>query len=108
MKTRTRALGSCLAMLVAAIGLGACGRGATVAAKSPDGYGDGDGANGPAAESSASRAASKARPFAGIDAPSSAAPAPEAMRREAPSAEERPGLGTEWGETRYSHVSHTS
>ena len=25
-----------------------------------------------------------------------------------PSAGERPGLGTEWGETRYSHVSHTS
>ena len=30
------------------------------------------------------------------------------MRSEAPSAGARPGLGTEWGETRYSHVSHTS
>jgi hypothetical protein len=28
--------------------------------------------------------------------------------RRVPSAAERPGLGTEWGETRYSHVSHTS
>jgi hypothetical protein len=31
----------------------------------------------------------------------------EAMA-EAPSAGARPGLGTEWGETRYSHVSHSS
>jgi hypothetical protein len=49
----------------------------------------------------------------------SPAPASEAMKSGAPSAAaqapadessagERPGLGTEWGETRYSHVRHTS
>ena len=108
MKTRTRTLGSCLAMLVAAIGLSACGRGATVAAKSPAGYGTGgtahDYTGGPGAEPAAPSPMDRS-----ADMASSARPAQsEAMRKEAPSAGERPGLGTEWGETRYSHVSHTS
>jgi len=38
----------------------------------------------------------------------SAAPRAEARPQEAPAATERPGLGTEWGETRFSHVSTTS
>jgi hypothetical protein len=40
-----------------------------------------------------------------------AAPSPPAAEPEsgqAPAAGQRPGLGTEWGETRYSHVSHKS
>lgn len=110
MKTTTRTLGSCLAMLVAAIGLSACGRGATVAAKSPSGYGTGGGAEDYAAGSAAEPAAPSpmsARSSSEM-APSAPAGRADMARKEAPSAGERPGLGTEWGETRYSHVSHTS
>ena len=109
MKTVTSKLGSCLTVLVAAIGLSACGRGATVVAKTPAGggaYGDGPHDAAPMAESAAPSSMS-ARSSADKAASAPAAP-PEAMRSEAPAAGARPGLGTEWGETRYSHVSHTS
>jgi hypothetical protein len=102
-------------MLVAAIGSSACGRGAVEAAKSPP-----SGSSGGSAEHAARSNATPSAPGAYANTygtsingttndgePSNAAPAPEA-RNEAPSAAERPGLGTEWGETRYSHVSHTS
>jgi hypothetical protein len=55
--------------------------------------------------------------FEGDAAPPSAAPAPPPMRsdlpaesaaREAPRAEQRPGLGTEWGETRHSRITTVS
>jgi len=98
-------------MLVAAIGLGACGSRSSVAAKSPSGYGA-DG-NAPEYDASplaepAAPSAMNARSSAGAEMAPSPPPAADAMRKEAPSAGERPGLGTEWGETRYSHVSHTS
>ena len=115
MKTTTRRLGSCLAMLVAAIGLGACGRGATtVAAKSPSSYGTGGGYVSPAAAEPSAPAPSglsdregNRPPPVDVGSASAGASISEDARR-APSAAERPGLGTEWGETRYSHVSHTS
>jgi hypothetical protein len=111
MKTRTRALGSCLAMLVAAIGLSACGRGATVVAKSPPAHGAGGTALGyadvPAAEPAAPSSTNRS-PSVDVGSSATGKSVSEEFRREAPSAGERPGLGTEWGETRYSHVSHTS
>lgn len=109
MKTRTMKLGACLAMLVAAIGLSACGGGsAPVAAKSPNGYGPSSSSD------SAAPAAEYAAPSARMKSSSAdvAPAAPPATRGEAmsetPAAGARPGLGTEWGETRYSHVSHSS
>ena len=104
MKTVTRKLGSWVALLVAGVGLSACSRGATVAAKSPSGY---DAPN---------RAAADAEPAAPRESgygygQSAGAPSDSArseMAPSKPSASERPGLGTEWGETRYSHVSHKS
>src|SRR3954471_4480877 len=109
MKTVTSKLGSCLAVLVAAIGLSACGKGATVVAKTPVGEGaDGDAPHdaSPMAESAAPSLLGARSADKRASAP--AAPPGEAMRSEAPAAGARPGLGTEWGETRYSHVSHTS
>src|SRR5262245_12234770 len=52
------------------------------------------------------RAPAEAPAAAGAPSPmkKSANPSAEARGQEAPSAAERPGLGTEWGETRYSHV----
>jgi hypothetical protein len=106
METRTKKLWSCLVLVLSAVGLGACGGGElgkgtrvardSSASSAPAGY---------APSAKASQA-----PSADYAAPSAAPPAPatEASREEAPSAGERPGLGTEWGETRYSHVSHTS
>src|SRR6185503_18098565 len=111
MKT-TRTLGSCLAMLVAAIGLSACGRGAnTVVAKSPSGRGTGGFASGDVSPSAATPAEPHAMNLDGASDVGSSATGKsmyEESRQRAPSAGERPGLGTEWGETRYSHVSHTS
>jgi hypothetical protein len=116
MKTVTSKLGACLTVLVAAIGMSACGKGAAVVAKTPAGggtYGDAqhDGSlvrdfpgSSPMAESAPSSTNARS-----ADKAASAPPAPsEPMRSEAPAAGARPGLGTEWGETRYSHVSHTS
>ncbi|MET0595528.1 MAG: hypothetical protein ABW133_22705 [Polyangiaceae bacterium] len=102
-------LGACLVMLVAAIGLSACGGGsAPVAAKSPNGYGPSSApqsADAPEADYAApSRVKTSTAELAPAAPPSSRG---EAMS-EAPAAGARPGLGTEWGETRYSHVSHTS
>ncbi len=103
MKTRTRKLGSCVAMLLAATALGACGRNGTLEAKAPRGNGHAD-----YAALSREGAPTAAKPRA----PATASAAPPLSRAEAmaeaPSAGARPGLGTEWGETRYSHVSHTS
>jgi hypothetical protein len=111
MKTVTTKLGSCLTVLVAALGLGACSRGATVAAKAPVSAGRGgmelDSSYAPAAEPPSAPSPMSA----GSSADKAARPAPaesEARRSEAPAAGARPGLGTEWGETRYSHVTHTS
>jgi hypothetical protein len=105
MKTRTRTLGSCLTLLIAALGLGACGRGATVAAKAPSGDGAGTAsryADGPSAPSPASSRSAEAESALAPSEPS------QELTRRNPAADERPGLGTEWGETRYSHVSHSS
>jgi hypothetical protein len=103
MKTRTRKLGSCVAMLLATMALGACGRNGVMEAKAPRGDGHADYA---ATSREAAPIAAKA------SAPTTASAAPPSSRAEAmaeaPSAGARPGLGTEWGETRYSHVSHTS
>jgi hypothetical protein len=102
-------------MLVAAIGLSACGRGAnTVVAKSPSGHGTGGSAPGdvgaPAATPAepCSMCLDGSPPSVDVGSFATGKSAFEESRRSAPSAAERPGLGTEWGETRYSHVSHTS
>src|SRR5689334_6534695 len=112
METRTKKFWSCWVLLLAAVGVGACGGGqlgkgtrsanqpgiTPSSASAPAGY--------------ASSAKSSRAPAADYAAPSAApSPAPESAaqsREEAPAAGERPGLGTEWGETRYSHVSHTA
>jgi hypothetical protein len=107
MKTVTIKLGSCVAMLVAAIGLSACSRGTTVAAKSPSRYGTGGGSPGDFGAPAAAPAPSRLSDRSGNKAADADSASSEMARKE-PSAGERPGLGTEWGETRYSHVSHQS
>jgi hypothetical protein len=113
MNTRTKKLWSGLAVLLAAVGLGGCGGGVGAVAKSPRApYGASEStlASGPAPAAPPGYAAkSSAAPSSADMGGPAPAPAPaEARRQEAPSAGERPGLGTEWGESRYSHVSHTS
>lgn len=97
----TRTIWSCWVLLLSAVGLGACGgtRSDGRAVSSPVGA---TAPQGVASSTKSSRASS-----ADEASPSAPSAAPES-RQEAPSAGERPGLGTEWGETRYSHVSHTS
>jgi hypothetical protein len=110
-------------MLVAAIGLSACGREATtVVAKSPSGPGTGDSVYevgapiaapagepaAPTAKSSPSPADRSQPPSVDVGSASAGQNISGEFSRRIPSAAERPGLGTEWGETRYSHVSHTS
>ncbi|HKQ70746.1 MAG TPA: hypothetical protein VJT73_15475 [Polyangiaceae bacterium] len=117
MKTQTKMGWSSAVVLVSTLGLGACGGGA--AFKAPNN-------SGRAAQANNSTVLSSSRAPSSAEAPSSYAPsapsptsdafsgpAPEPASKssrseEAPSASERPGLGTEWGETRYSHVSHSS
>jgi hypothetical protein len=106
MKTVTRMLGSWVALMVAGVGMSACSRGASVAAKSPSGYdAPRPAASPPAAEPAAPRAPGYGY---GMSAQAGGDSARSEMSRREPSAGERPGLGTEWGETRYSHVSHQS
>jgi hypothetical protein len=108
METRTKKFWSCWVLLLSAVGLGGCGGArSAMPATSPVGA--------TAQPGYASSAKSSQAPAADYAAPSAPAAAPEARasgasesRQEAPAAGERPGLGTEWGETRYSHVSHTS
>lgn len=106
MKTTMTSSAVCGGMLAAAVGLGACARDGGVVAKTAAAYGS---------AGAASRAdASLSQPARAPTARSSMSPAPhappsaESMHSEAPGASGRPGLGTEWGETRYSHVSHSS
>jgi len=107
METRTKKVWSCWVLLLSAVGLGACGGGELGKGARTSGQ--------PAAPQSAPAPAgyaSSAKSSQGPTADYGPAPAPPAAaaesRQEAPAAGERPGLGTEWGETRYSHVSHTS
>src|SRR5437764_1438998 len=108
---KTRSNGLAWGWLAAAVGLAGCGGSSEYAAKappaSPANYG----------YSSHTSSAAPAEPGAPIaDAPppvaarSESAP-PRAARKERDaemSAGERPGLGTEWGETRWSHVNNVS
>ena len=105
METRTKKFWSCWVLLLSAVGLGACGggeieKGARSSAQPATPQ------SAPAPAGYASSAKSSQGPTADYAAPSPPAAAAES-RQEAPAAGERPGLGTEWGETRYSHVSHT-
>jgi hypothetical protein len=96
-----------LVLLLSAVGLGACGGGELgKGARSADASTRATTTSAPGYAPSAKASQAPAADYA---APSAAPPAPATeAREEAPSAGERPGLGTEWGETRYSHVSHTS
>jgi len=108
METRTKKFWSCWVLLLSAVGLGACGGGELGKGARTSGQ-PAVPNSAPAPAGYASRAKSSQAPSADYAAPSSAPPAAAAeSRQEAPAAGERPGLGTEWGETRYSHVSHTS
>jgi hypothetical protein len=106
METRTVMRGwSALGLILAVAGLAACSGGARGVA--------GMGASAPHAGMSSKSATSSPGSSYGADqaAPSmesAAPPAPAARAPEPPSAAERPGLGTEWGETRFSQVSNTS
>src|SRR5262245_27658054 len=99
---------SCWGLLAAMVGLAGCGAGAGVGAKSappasPQAYYGQRSFEPTTTRSGAPAAAGASR---------ESAPSPRAMETDeaaaAPSAAERPGLGTEWGETRYSHVSNVS
>jgi hypothetical protein len=94
-------------MLVAAGALAGCGgaKGAMPGYPSaPGGAAQKSASYGYAAES-ADRAAPSASP--GMAPSTSSEEAPSARSEAAPSPSERPGLGTEWGESRTSHVSQT-
>jgi hypothetical protein len=108
MKTVTRKLGSCVAMLVAAISLSACTKASTVVSKSPNSYGQRAAAPANAGAPAAESAPPSPGYGYGLSADAAGGSARSEMPRKERTAGERPGLGTEWGETRYSHVSHTS
>jgi hypothetical protein len=117
METRAKKFWSCWVLLVSAVGLGACGGGTVSSsartAKTPDSgsarssYGA-SASYGTSATATPEASPASAPPPPADYAPSAPAPTTNEAREEAPSAGERPGLGTEWGETRYSHVSHTA
>jgi hypothetical protein len=100
---------ACWGFLAAVAGLAGCGGNAAYDAKAP--HADPAAAYGqPSSRAlepigAPSRSGKKA---ADMDAPAPAAPSATMREEAAPSASERPGLGTEWGETRYSHVNNVA